>query len=509
MCLQKSSVLAWDSWNWSGDEIIPSPIVRASRSIPGTTKRYNIDIREFLTTTNNAVVHERLDDLIHGLAPDAQALFRSHSPGSFDLRADRVVQFVSKLKYKPSANKVNRCPDAWLFPDETLSQEGGDCEDLALLLAALLMASGISGYCVRVALGTLQIKLPDGKTQPHDHCWVMYQNEAGIWEILEPLYVVASSKAKSRRSAKSQNAPQTEYVPHYVFNTDHLWRIDLRHAARHAKFLDYCQDRSFWHKFDPSFAASVHKDIFDDALGSLGLPAGAISAMKRESLFLDANIATYDPRDHFDDGYIDAGWTTVSSNLDKFRAGHTDWASFGAAGHGIADFYAHSSYAHFAPLQNGSIPPCDPGQPLAISPRYTATPADPSLPIFDLTSGKFSVNSNKWQGSPQEAAANWQDQLISGRYAQLYDPKAGFWEGFTSIPESLALAPGFALRGSLPHHNEIAVDELARPPKHVLYVDARSGPADRRSYQNQFNWRKQAAVQHIASIYDHIVNHGG
>ena len=39
----------------------------------------------------------------------------------------------------------------------------------------------------------------------------------------------------------------------------------------------------------------------------------------------------------------------------------------------------------------------------------------------------------------------------AGRYAQRYDPKAGFWEGFTSIPWSLASVPGFALRGSLPH----------------------------------------------------------
>src|SRR5207302_1285057 len=103
--------------------------------------------------------------------------------------------------------------------------------------------------------------------------------------------------------------------------------------------------------------------------------------------YLDVNLATYDPRDHFDNGYIDEGWATVTSNLNKFRATKTDWTSFGAAGHGIADFYAHSSYAHFTPLLNGSIPPYDPRQPLAIPPSYTAMPADPSLPPFDLTSG--------------------------------------------------------------------------------------------------------------------------
>ena len=155
MCLQSSSVARWHSWNWSGDEIVHSPIVPASRTIPGKKKRYPIDIREFLTTTNNAVVHQSLDELIKSLPASEQSLFRSHSKGSFDFRADKVAQYVGQLRYLPNANVVQRCPDAWLFPDETLAQRGGDCEDLALLLAALLMAAGISSYCVRVALGHL------------------------------------------------------------------------------------------------------------------------------------------------------------------------------------------------------------------------------------------------------------------------------------------------------------------------------------------------------------------
>ena len=144
MCLQISSVKPWDSWNWSGDEIIHKPIIRASRLIPTKKKRYDIDIREFLTTRDNAVVAQTLGELVAGLPAQDQALFRSHAAGSFDFRADKVAQFVGTLRYKKSANKADRCPDAWLFPDETLAQKYGDCEDLAFLLAALLLASGIS-----------------------------------------------------------------------------------------------------------------------------------------------------------------------------------------------------------------------------------------------------------------------------------------------------------------------------------------------------------------------------
>src|ERR1051326_7621219 len=109
MCLQKSSVAPWDSWNWAGDKIVPTPIVNASRPVAGTKKRYDIDIREFLTTVNNAVVHEHLGKLTDSLPANEQALFRSHSPNSFDFRADKVVEFVSQLKYIPPKSISKRC----------------------------------------------------------------------------------------------------------------------------------------------------------------------------------------------------------------------------------------------------------------------------------------------------------------------------------------------------------------------------------------------------------------
>jgi hypothetical protein len=197
MCLQISLVKPWDSWNWDGDEIIHKPIIPASRTVPNTKKRYPIDIREFLTTTDNAVVGENLGALIQSLTPSDQALFRSHSTGGFDFRVDTVLQSFSKLRYVQKASRVGRDPEAWLFPDETLAMGGGDCEDLAFLLAALLLASGISRYCVRVALGSLHMSLADGTLQKHDHCWVMYQNEAAVWEILEPMTAVSHRSGKS------------------------------------------------------------------------------------------------------------------------------------------------------------------------------------------------------------------------------------------------------------------------------------------------------------------------
>lgn len=503
MCFQPSLVKPWNDWNWNGDEIIHLPIVPASRTIPGSRKpkSYPIDVREYLTTTNNAVVGQRLSDIIRKLPTNDQSRFRSKSKGSFDFRADTILESFRDLRYMSKANIVDRCPDAWLYPDETLAQRGGDCEDLAFLLAALLMAAGISSYCVRVALGSVHITLPDGKTQQHDHCWVMYQNEGAVWEILEPMTKVGGRAVKTSNVRSRPVAQQAEYFPHYVFNIDHLWQIHSKNLDRKLPFKDYCLSRKFWNKFDPSFAAGVHSGIYDQALGSK-IPAAALGVIKRKSLWLDANILTYDPRDHFDNGYIAEGWDRVNNRLAAFRKDNSNWDSFGAAAHSIGDFYAHSSYVHFALLQNaasqqGQAVIYTPEGSLVASPQYTSNPADPSLPAFDLTSNSFSLNPALWKGTKQQASAQWDGKIISGRYAQKYDPKAGFFENFTGLPTELTRAADYNTRGALPHHNEIAVDDQSFSSSHKLYCEKANGPDDRAAFANQFRWRRNTAVQHI------------
>ncbi len=501
MCLQKSSVCPWDSWNWAGDEIIHRPIIRASRQIPGRKRRYDIDIREFLTTKNNAVVGRALGELIAALPAESQAGFRSHATGSFDFRADRIKEFLGKLRYLPDANRSGRSPDAWLFPDETLAQGGGDCEDLALLMAALLLASGISSYCVRVALGSLQIKTPGERAQKHDHCWVMYENESGVWEIMEPLRLSAQGRTPAARGAKASAALSTEYIPHYVFNADHLWYVNSTQFRPSGDLNDYCRSRSFWSRFNPKFAASVHNTIFDQALrdpgtGALLIPQTGLSRIKRRSLWLDANLAAYNPCDHFDNGYIDEGWALIQQRLDSFQANNGDWESFGSAAHAIGDFYAHSSYLHFAPIPQG-VAPCYEGAVLPNSPTYTGEP-------FSLVSGRFSVNPYVWKGDPAAGAAFWAGRFVSGRYAQKYDPRATFWEGFTSLPAKLPAAANFKYRGALPHHDEIAVDSVQCRQTHRLYSAVSSGPEDRLSYANQYQWRLSTAIAHIRqALLDH------
>ena len=95
---------------------------------------------------------------------------------------------------------------------------------------------------------------------------------------------------------------------------------------------------------------------------------------------------------------------------------------------------------------------------------------------FDLTSAKFSFNSGYWKKSKAEAAAHWKGQLLSGRYAQDREIPKGLIEKFTSIPKELRKQPDFWQRGSLPHHDEIAVDQAKRDAAHRLYNTKSAGP---------------------------------
>jgi hypothetical protein len=93
----------------------------------------------------------------------------------------------------------------------------------------------------------------------------------------------------------------------------------------------------------------------------------------------------------------------------------------------------------------------------------------------------------------------WSGKIISGRYAQHGDSHSGL-ELMTFIPKEL-LGSGFAVKGSLPHHNEIAVDGDAVEKGHVLYQSSASGATGRMCFENQFMWRKQTAIGHIRAAF--------
>ncbi|HRI39445.1 MAG TPA: transglutaminase domain-containing protein, partial [Nitrospira sp.] len=312
-------------WNWDGDHIVHECIVPSSRSVVGYTRghTYNIDVREFLVTSRNEVMHQTLNNTIKKFASkrdDGWDFFQSRDRGSFDFRAAIVMDFV----HTAIAYSNGRAGDPWQFPDETLEVREGDCEDRALLMASLLLASGISSYNVRVVLGKMRLRKPNGRFTDRDHVWVMYKNEAGKWHVLEPL--LSKKRRPTRWTDKDQFTPlSAEYIPYFLFNDSHLWQI--YHAENAEPVHRFCLKRN-WSALHPRFAGIVHKSIIGEALEIPECPANVRDRLLSYFSFgylgipvvdnYDRDFSDYDPADHFDNSQIRAGWKKVNQRLETF-----------------------------------------------------------------------------------------------------------------------------------------------------------------------------------------------
>lgn len=513
MCFEAGNVSDFSKWNWDGDVIVRQPIVPSGRKVVGVRSRrsYNIDVREYLTPSHNAVmtrvIRETMPRYIrkHG---GSVPRFEARTPGSFDYRTAAITNFVAdKIAYQAGKGR-----DPWQFPDETLAIEAGDCEDRAFLIASLLLAAGISPYNVRVAFGQMVV----GGT-PHDHMWVMYKNERGHWSLIEPLCMGKALDDEHIPEARllGQLTPQVEYVPQFLFNDDHLWAVK---GTAEIEGLRLFLSRE-WSRLNPKFAGQVHMSVIQEAIGGVeNVPTWVLKELKRNfsRLFLagpiidsiDLDISGYSPLDHFDNSYIEESWTQVGQNLAVFKQDNrANLQAFARSAHAIADFYAHSSYVHFAKLVDCESPQGyaevnDPPGQVQLNTDPTYRP--PST--FDLTDEKFSINTNFWTQGKVAAAHRWNNQLISGRYAQTSDTQPGLTnhltEGLTTIPAALRNAPGFSDRGSLPHHNQIAVDDITPESQHCLYSNEKKGESDRMAYANQLRWRKNTAILHVRKAFE-------
>lgn len=519
MCMTQHTVTSLLHWNWEGDEIIHESIVPSSRPVVGirAKKEYDIDVREFLVSDKNEVmkrtIKEDLRSYVRTLPWAQWSLFESRSPGAFDHRADIVASYVyDKIKYRSSSGE-----DPWLFPDETLTLKNGDCEDRSFLLASLLLATGISPYNIRVALGKVKYEKKE-----YDHVWVMYKNEAGLWTLLEPLLQNSGTSIKANRKKRtgSIQLEKAEYEPQFLFNDSHLWAV--KRPGSMVSFKSAVELRRSWKKLNPKFAGQVHQSILKEALrcdlkGNAPVPDVASFSNVLNSYFHSIlgntvdNIDSprkYNPLEHFDNGLIDEGWTLVNERIKQFREDQNPF-TFSLVAHAVADFYAHSSYAHFAPrdANSGNLAPAA----RRFSPNdfanWKSTIKYSSETGFDLGSNQFSINTHHWQGKLSQRPVQWAGKIISGRYAQADDSDrpnpnifypaevVGYfseiscrsdWDSASAIAKHPEIA-------CAPHHNEIAVDEESPGSMHILYKGS--------NFKNQFNLRRNTAVLHIRELF--------
>jgi predicted transglutaminase-like cysteine proteinase len=212
--------------NWTGDVILKDTVVYDKRAVICNPGLYiPTDIRAWLSSTKSEVIADSLQDIVLPSARQA---------GTFDQRAWKIWEYVALSVQYITDKTTFGLEDIWLFPEETLILKKGDCEDSAFLLATMLLASGISEHCVRVVLG--RISTPGGS---YGHAWVVYQNESGLWCLLEStLDDIPSGLTPADPFIRPGN--QYQYQPQFCLNASHLWSI----GSTGARIADYLKTRN-------------------------------------------------------------------------------------------------------------------------------------------------------------------------------------------------------------------------------------------------------------------------
>jgi hypothetical protein len=278
-----------------------------------------------------------------------------------------------------------------------------------------------------------------------------------------------SSRRSSRLPAATAANATYEYRPVFVFNRDHLWRVRGPKRDQASYDLDtYLGRRTFWKNYDPAFAMGVHNDIFDNQMKELSWLERF--TVKSASLALDANVLSYDPRDHCDFAYIDESWRRIQ---DRLNSG--DVSDLGCACHTVADFYAHTLYAQVVPAASGVLPLYDPTHPVG--------PGTTQDAVFDRT--RFDINNKKPALMEAQTRVCWQGKLISGQR----------WSWYTTYPDDIQAKAELASRRCLPDHDLLAVDAKSTKdnPKHLYPTKT--------VYNQQFDLRKSAAERHVRALF--------
>ncbi|MHA1868738.1 MAG: transglutaminase-like domain-containing protein [Candidatus Heimdallarchaeaceae archaeon] len=128
------------------------------RYIPNKGK-YKVDLRNFFINSNS-------DEL--------QNIVKSMKEKSDDKKAVFCQKWV-KDNIRYVSDKIQfGIPEYWEYPQETLYTKKGDCDDGAILMANLMLASGIPYWKIRLNAGNVYDK--KGKNLG-GHCWVNYYYE--------------------------------------------------------------------------------------------------------------------------------------------------------------------------------------------------------------------------------------------------------------------------------------------------------------------------------------------
>ena len=209
--------------HWDGDRILQkNTSFQGGRVVVGHPDvKVWTDLRQWITGSDMDEVRRVLRDIAD--------LPQTKNKGDFDRRAGLIWEWVANTITYASDRSSQGCENFFQFPAETIALGTGDCEDSAFLLASLLIASGISEYCVRAVMGS--VKWSDDQVS-EGHVWVNYKDETGVWRLLEPTLSQDQLPSPLDRVATwpcandfSKRGVRPWYVPDLCLNQSHIWSI--------------------------------------------------------------------------------------------------------------------------------------------------------------------------------------------------------------------------------------------------------------------------------------------
>ena len=130
---------------------------------------------------------------------------------NIDEVAYKSLQWVHRnIKYTSDISQFKH-KEEWLFSHETLLLRKGDCDDGAILMANMMIRSGIPYWRVRLNAGSVK---------GGGHCWVTYLSQKDEWLILDWCY---NYKTRGQLWSKAENY----FKIWFSFNQKFLFAADM------------------------------------------------------------------------------------------------------------------------------------------------------------------------------------------------------------------------------------------------------------------------------------------
>ena len=184
------------------------PIFYSGRYLYGTKTRFKVDVKNFFTLQ---------DENLKGIV-------KSRKVGTMtdNQKALACLKWViQNIPYKSDTENY-KVPEFWCMPYETLKKGSGDCEDLHILLANLMLISGIPNWKVRIVCG--YVFEPVSKKQIGHAYVIMFDEETEQHKILDWCYYPNLKLIKDREEYKKEKMYQDCW---FSFNSTHSWAKSL------------------------------------------------------------------------------------------------------------------------------------------------------------------------------------------------------------------------------------------------------------------------------------------